>query len=306
MPLPDETNSLTENLLFHLFRRQSQTRAFGSLEVVGGLLTTTVFSSVNRVQLTPIRGIDYMATVKKLVMAAAGAAFLGLGVAGMQPASAQELVLGEETTIDFDDLEQGSVGPVLNAGPFQFFANSQGVETPNEPLNIVSSVDNSDFGSQPNALAADSGSGDTFNGTIYGRFQPQFEELRLFSDDFRISLQNVPVSDPSTGLTLPAIVLFDAGGSFVDDATLASSAVIEEIDMTRPGFRNVSLDFTDVATVSRFEILGDDVRIDNITFTPRAVPEPSSVLGTVAFGALGAGFMLKRKLKARKLAKVAN
>jgi len=30
------------------------------------------------------------------------------------------------------------------------------------------------------------------------------------------------------------------------------------------------------------------------------VPEPSSTLGTLAFGALGTGYMLKRKLKKQK------
>jgi hypothetical protein len=32
----------------------------------------------------------------------------------------------------------------------------------------------------------------------------------------------------------------------------------------------------------------------------RPVPEPSSALGTLAFGALGAGFMLKRRMKNQK------
>lgn len=37
---------------------------------------------------------------------------------------------------------------------------------------------------------------------------------------------------------------------------------------------------------------------DNLSYTP--VPEPSSVLGTLAFGVLGTGYMLKRKLKKQK------
>jgi len=44
-----------------------------------------------------------------------------------------------------------------------------------------------------------------------------------------------------------------------------------------------------------------------LTPDPTAVPEPSSVLGTLAFGALGLGYMLKRQLKQNKpVGEVAN
>lgn len=239
-----------------------------------------------------------MATLKQLVMVAAGAAFLGLGVAGVEPVRAASF---EPVTVNFDNLPQGPIGRFFAPNDtIQFFTRSisDGPGPAEENFNVGNSCSDASLCSAPNALAATIDPDDEFDGSIIGQFFPDSPTIPLegrtqFARDVSLTL---------IGLSprIDAIRAFGRDGGIVAGARILDGDSDPVID-ANDGSTTVrfGLNFEETDGISAFEIVGDDTRIDNVTYTP--VPEPSTVLGTVAIGVLGGGLMLKRKLQARKV-----
>lgn len=79
---------------------------------------------------------------------------------------------------------------------------------------------------------------------------------------------------------------------------LKTSTSADAVDI--PGNQAETFDFSGLK-VAKFETNSYfGYAIDNVSFG-KPVPEPSEILGTIVFG-VGAGLMLKRKLKKQKLA----
>lgn len=240
-----------------------------------------------------------MATLKQLVMVAAGAAFLGLGVAGVEPVRAASL---EPVTVTFDNLPQGPIGGFFAPNDtIQFFTRtiSDGPGPDEENFNVGNTCNDATLCSGPNALAATVDPDDEFDGSIIGRF---------FQPDTPIE-HGVGVTEFAKDVSITLIGLSpreDAIRAFARDQAITTGARIMDGDSDPVIDANTGLttvrfgfNFENTNGISSFEIVGDDTRIDNVTYTP--VPEPSTVLGTVAIGVLGGGLMLKRKLQARKV-----
>lgn len=215
-----------------------------------------------------------MATAKKLAITAVGAVFIGLGIADVEPAAAQQ------ANVTFDDIGLGLGDPFPgNTYSDQGITFSQtDVDPananfdPNLSLRIAATCSTC---SQPNALGADF----TFVGDNTGAITGQLTNNQ-FATDFALTLFNAPYD----------VSVFDVGGNLL--ATRVDNRIV---DPNVPGER---FDFSGLE-VNSFRASGSFYAIDDVTFTP--VPEPSSVLGTVVLGAVGAGLMLKRKRK-QKLA----
>jgi len=237
-----------------------------------------------------MRGINYMAIGKKLVMVAAGAAFVSLGIARVEPVSA--------VTITFDNI--GARGDLItgneyiNEGivfsrPAEPVATPTGgtaapgetiPTTPQQPptsgpqLGLRLGATCSDC-SQPNSLGNDNTFPGDFNGDVIGQFTNN-----KYVTDLTLTLLNPPFS----------VSAFDVNGNLL--RTVQGNQIV---DPNVPGQR---FDFSGLQ-VNKFETSGTFYALDDVTFsTP--VPEPSPALGMLSFGVLGAGSMLKRQLRKQK------
>jgi len=234
-----------------------------------------------------------MATGKKLVMAATGVAFVSLGIARVEPATA--------VTITFDDIgshgdlitgneyiNQGIVfsRPAEPAAPPTGGTSAPGETIPTNPGQQTPTSSGPQLGlrlgatcsdcSQPNSLGNDNTFPGDFNGDVIGQFTNN-----SYATDLALTLFNPPYS----------VSAFDVNGNLL--RTVQGNPVV---DPNVPGQR---FDFSGLQ-VNRFETGGTFYALDDVTFsTPVStpVPEPSSVLGTLAFGALGASLMLRHKLR---------
>lgn len=211
-----------------------------------------------------------MFTVKNLAMvAASGAALLGLGLGDMKQASA--------VTITFDDLGSpfDAVDPFENQG--LSFSSPGGLRLGITCLNC----------SQTNSLSADrlDDNGEPLENSFTGAIIAQFTNNRFVTD-----LKFTGVNNLLGNMTVSA---FNTSGKLLRTSTSADAVDI-------PGDQAETFDFSGLE-VARFETNSDfGYAIDDVSFG-KPVPEPSEILGTIAFGALGAGLMLKRKLKKQKL-----
>lgn len=144
---------------------------------------------------------------------------------------------------------------------------------------------NSNYGNLSNVLYAEE-----FAGGIFG--------LTLTADPgFKVSLDSFDLAGwPNTDYTINSLEVL-AGST----ALFSASNVVVQGDSSGP--RRTSFDFDDPFVAQsltiRFDasnlaiIQSDNIGIDNVRFSQ--VPEPSSVLGVLGFGALGVGSMWKRK-----------
>lgn len=228
-----------------------------------------------------------MSTVKKLVMAAASAAFLGLGVADVKPASAVLINFEDDFTQEHGTTITQAAFPggfTIRAVPFGSDGGGGTTGSGEESLTLGPSCDE-EFCSQPNALYATLNPEiDEFQGIIRGDFNRRTEDLRLTIIDAPTETDTIRFFDGARNLIAS------------DSITTANpDGIVAGRDGTDLRYNLTGF------PVRSFEVLGNDTGIDNVEFTP--VPEPSSVLGTVAIGALGGGLMLRRKLKGQTQAK---
>lgn len=212
-----------------------------------------------------------MATVKKLAIAAVGAALIGLGIADVKPAAAQQ------ANLTFDDLglAQGDSfdGNLYSDQGITFSQRDLDPANPNLSLRIGAACSTC---SQPNSLGADF----TFPGDNNGGIVGQLSNNQ-FATDFALTIFNAPYE----------VSVFDVSGN-----EIGNRVDNRIVDPNVPGER---FDFSGLE-VNRFETSGTFYAIDDVSFTP--VPEPSSILGGVVMGIIGGGLMLRRKLKKYKLA----
>lgn len=212
-----------------------------------------------------------MATVKKLAIAAVGAALIGLGIADVKPAAAQQ------ANLTFDDLGLAQGDPFDgNLYDDQGITFSQRDLDPANPLLSLRIGAACSTCSQPNALGSDFTFPGDNNGGIVGQLSND-----QFATDFALTMFNPGYQ----------VSVFDVGGNLLD--TRVDGRVVN------PDVPGERFDFSGLP-VNRFETGGDFYAIDDVSFTP--VPEPSSILGGVAMGIIGGGLMLRRKLKKQKLA----
>jgi len=97
-----------------------------------------------------------------------------------------------------------------------------------------------------------------------------------------------------------------------DTGTLLATLNLPTTPANPPGryqpFVPIGVSFNGTAESVDFGGTVNQIGFDNITFgsptpgPPSSVPEPSDLVGILVFGAMGAGYMLKRKLKQQKLA----
>lgn len=119
---------------------------------------------------------------------------------------------------------------------------------------------------------------DPFAEDISGFFTEAVDFVSVFTGDIRL-----------TDIETVTLLGFDEFDNLVDSDTF-TSLTAETLSISGPG-------------IVRFEILDENqlgIGIDDFTFNPTPVnpastPEPASVLGLLAFGAIGASSMLKRK-----------
>lgn len=215
-----------------------------------------------------------MASVKNIALATAGAAFFSLGVAGVEQANA--------VVLNFDDL--GSPNNIIVGDEYI----SQGIvfSVPDNIFNNQLTLGGTCLSCSPtNSLGVDEIITGDFAGTIAGEFTGN-----LITNDLRLTLLNPFVSANT-------VDAFDIDGNLLvtltgEDATINDTMDAQVFDLS--GF-----------AVHRFVTNGDFYAIDDVTFTvaplQTTVPEASSALGVLAFGALGAGLMVKRQLRKQKL-----
>lgn len=209
-----------------------------------------------------------MFTVKNLAMVAASGAALLVGLGDVKQASA--------VIIGFDDL--GGQGDSFGA----FESQGLSFSTPSDTFRLGVTCATC---SQSNSLGADGiVDGEPVEFSFTGAIVAEFTNNRFATDLKFIALNT---SDNT-------VTAFDKGGKLLktftsDDAVdLADDQQGETFDLS--GLK-----------VARFETNSPvGYAIDDVSFG-KAVPEPSEILGTVAFGVLGAGVILKRKLKKQKL-----
>ncbi len=209
-----------------------------------------------------------MFTVKNLAMVAVSGATLLVGLGDIKQASA--------VTITFDDL--GS--PFDAVEPFE----SQGLSF-SSPGVLRLGLTSSDS-SQPNALSADRlVDGEPLENSFSGSIIAQFTNNKFVTD-----LKFTGVNNLLNPMTVSA---FNTSGKLLRTSTSADAVDI-------PGNQAETFDFSGLK-VARFETNSDfGYAIDDVSFG-KPVPEPSEILGTIAFGVLGGGLVLKRKLKKQKL-----
>lgn len=208
-----------------------------------------------------------MFTVKNLTMVAASGAALLVGLGDIKQASA--------VIIGFDDL--GTQGDTFGA----FESQGLSFSTPSDTFRLGVTCGTC---SQPNSLGADGiVDGEPLEFSFTGAIVAQFTNNR-FATDLQFTALNR--SDNT-------VTAFDNRGSLLrtftsDDAVdLADDQQGETFDLS--GLK-----------VARFETNSPiGYAIDDVSFG-KPVPEPSEILGTIAFGVLGGGLMLKRKLKKQK------
>jgi len=127
------------------------------------------------------------------------------------------------------------------------------------------------------SLPANALRSDPMGGDLSGSFTEAVNFVSVFAGDRRPS--NDDGSDNEEQLILRG---FDEFGDLVDSDTF-TSLTADTLSISGPG-------------IVRFEIVDENQAgfgIDDFTF--KSVPEPTSVLGLLAFGAVGVGSMLKRK-----------
>ncbi len=112
----------------------------------------------------------------------------------------------------------------------------------------------------------------SLGGNISGSFTKAVDFVSVFAGDLGGDVDNV------------TLVGFDEFGNIVDSDSFKNTEA-ETLSISGTG-------------ITRFEIQNmGAIAIDDFTFnpTPKSTPEPTSVLGLLAFGAIGASCRLKRK-----------
>lgn len=209
-----------------------------------------------------------MVTVKNLAMAAASVAALLVGLGDVKQASA--FVIG------FDDLgsQQDSFGA--------FESQGLSFSTPSDTFRLGVTCATC---SQSNSLGADrlDENGEVLESSFSGAIIAQFTNNKFVTD-----LKFVGIAPGNT-----TVSAFNTSGKL-----LRTSTSDDAVDIS--GNQAETFDFSGLK-VARFETNSEfGYAIDDVSFG-KPVPEPSEILGTIAFGALGGGLVLKRKLKKQKL-----
>ncbi|MGK7903896.1 MAG: PEP-CTERM sorting domain-containing protein [Hormoscilla sp.] len=125
--------------------------------------------------------------------------------------------------------------------------------------------------SQPNTAAR----AVPFAGDISGFFTETVDFISVFAGDGVRDIDTV------------TLLGFDEFDNIVASDTF-SAVTAQTLSISGPG-------------IARFEINNvGRIAIDDFTFNTKSVPEPVSVVGLLALGAVGAGSMLKRKMLKRK------
>jgi len=206
-----------------------------------------------------------MATMKKLSMATAGAALIALGIGGA--AQATVLTFDDLSPISFELIPDGYAG--FNWDNFYALNSSN-------PTYLGSGY--------PNGTV--SGNVVAFNGS--GEAATLADGLFDFNSAYLTAAWRNGLSITVEGLK--------------DGLSLYSETVV--VDITGPtlfDFDFLGIDtlvFTSFGGVNPGGLNGDGTQfvMDNFTFNEtKGVPEPASTLGLLAFGALGASSVLKRK-----------
>ncbi|WP_293140108.1 PEP-CTERM sorting domain-containing protein [Okeania sp. SIO3I5] len=142
-----------------------------------------------------------------------------------------------------------------------------------QELQIIATHPNRPVQSQPaNALR-----NDPFGGDLSGYFTEAVDFISVYAGDHRPYNE-----DGSENKEILVLTGFDEFDNIVDSDTF-TSLTADTLSISGPG-------------IVRFEIVDENESgfgIDDFTF--ESVPEPTSVLGLLAFGAMGAVSMLKRK-----------
>lgn len=209
---------------------------------------------------------NYLDSMKKLSMAALGATFIALGTFGTTPASA--------TLLEFDFTTS-------NGGTGSFTLDTDTVPNP-EPVSS---------GSEPTGI--------TFPNAV-SDFSFSAPYINLSSDtvDWSItpSISSDVIGLPAntgvlSGVNYPSGCATPSGISCTSNVAVLYSGNLSELSDDPLSYRGLG-----------FEVIEPLIR-DNITnFQVQAVPEPDSILGTLAFGIGGVLVLLKYKMNRKKAA----
>ncbi len=228
----------------------------------------------------------YLSTaIKHTSLLAAGVAFFALGTANANAASstistttvnADNVLSGPAFTVNGDFLGTDTIsldvsGTVNLADSTSggFIVNAAGVLTQSAPLYNLNTGDTKLFDNTGGNKLYNNTASTLFGSLLLGNSSLGFRQL------FPANATNgFGSSNPSTNLSLvnvPLAALFGTG--------ISNGTVLE--------FRTSDVNIND--NVGAFTVSG--------SINSTAVPEPSEVLSTLAFGAIGAGCLLKRQSK---------
>lgn len=110
---------------------------------------------------------------------------------------------------------------------------------------------------------------------------------------------------PDQTYTLSFYLQNETGSGFPDkfSASVGGSALLDQTNILAQPYTQYSFDFTATSPstdlIFGFQNDKSYFDLDDVSFA--TVPEPSNVMGTLAFGALSIGYLLKRQLKPPKL-----
>lgn len=222
--------------------------------------------------------------MKKLSMAAAGATFISLGAFGANPVQA--------ATVFSQNFESGLGANETTFGSFAINSSNNAINNGTQMMGHPAAYGDNEYSYYDLALDL----------TAFRSTQLAFDFLASFEthfDRFNVLASTTPISPPS-GVLVPTsgmTYIFndhahrpELGLTYYDTSVERSGRAVFDLSAFDGQLVNLRFQFG-----SDFSVISSGINIDNILVTAESVPEPTSTLGLLALGTLGAGSMLKRK-----------
>lgn len=212
-----------------------------------------------------------MSIVNKLSIATVGAAFIALGVGTTAPATAASLDFSFTTASGGTGSFTLDTDTAPGSEPAFFFVQGQPLQ---EGFGYAGAVSDFSFSSQATSLS-------NLTGDI--NVYPTVNTSEFSADDGVLSL------------------LFGPSGRSADENPLVEIALVYLGNVSE--LPVLSDEPSSYSSLFGIQVYGNDtVIVDELITEYQVVPEPGSVLGTLALGIGGAGLLLKRQMNRKKAA----